>query len=161
MVLPSLMNAHTKQAILIGVNHRIQYKPGFNSEWSSNIQAFEDHLVKLANALGADWIAEEFNDELLKKNLATASTAKDAAKRANCEHIFCEPNMAERAKCGSSCEQREQEWLRRIIESGSDRLLMVCGHNHVESFSRLLKSAGYKVLIDSHRNWGNNWMNCD
>jgi hypothetical protein len=150
-----------RKAILIGVNHRIQYtQVGCGSEWSSDIRAFEDHLVALASTMNADLVAEEFNEESVERNSATSCTVRDAAQRASCKHLYCDPNTSERTTSGASSNQREEEWLRRILAVSSDRLLMVCGDNHVDSFCKRLNLAGYTVIIDS-RNWGSNWMERD
>lgn len=134
---------------------------GCGPEWFSDIRAFEDHLVGLANSMNADLVAEEFSEESAQRNKAIGWTVLDAARRASCKHLFCDPNLAERAISGSSADQREDEWLRRILTVDPNRLLMVCGDDHVDSFGKRLRSAaGYTVTVDS-QNWGSNWKERD
>ncbi len=152
------MSAPAKTAIVVGVDHRIQYtNADCGQEWTTDIRALEEHLVGIATKLDADLVAEEFNEECVKRNAATGCTVRDAARRAGRAHLFCDPDTAERTRAGISTPgQREEEWLRRALKAGPSRLLFVCGDAHVDSLADRLLAAGYQVTVDS-RNWGNDW----
>jgi len=153
------VNAEDKTAHLVGVDHRIQYtNASCGPEWTVDLRKFEDYLVGEATRLNVDLLAEEFSEELVRRNAASGCTVRDAARRAKKSHLFCDPDRSEREAAHiSNYDQREEEWLARITRSGALQPLVVCGNVHVESFANRLRTAGFKVTILSC-NWGSNWM---
>jgi hypothetical protein len=116
-------------------------------------------LVGEATRLNVDFLVEEFSEEAIQKNSATASTARNAARRAEKLHLFCDPNNAERqAEFIITVEQREDFWLARLLSVKANRLIVICGDDHVESFRLKLESAGFVVSILSSKCWGCNWF---
>lgn len=152
------MNAEEKTAFVVGVDHGIQYtNADCGPEWTSDIRAFENYLVDEATKHGVDLLAEEFSQEQVQNNNATGCTVRDAAGRAHKPHLFLDPDTAERAASGiSTGDQREVEWLRRLRHAGATRPLVVCGDDHVDSFSTRLKAAGFRTTVLG-RKWGNDW----
>ncbi len=152
------MSFEGKIAHLVGVDHRIQYtNPSCGPEWTTEIRKFQDYLVSEATRLKVDLLAEEFSEELVRRNCASGCTVRDAASRAQKPHIFCDPDLAERKTAQiSNDDQREQEWLARIQRAGAQRPLMVCGDDHIEAFGEHLRTAGFEVSVLS-RNWGRGW----
>ena len=153
------MGDNERLAYLIGVVHRIQYtNASCGLEWRADIKALEDYLADKALELNVDLLAEEFNEEYLVRNHATGCTVRDAAGRVEKQHIFCEPDAAEReAKKLNTPDLRESFWLDHLLKSGASSLLFVCGDDHLKSFSKKLNAAGFETTILSE-NWGNDWM---
>lgn len=80
-----------RKVFLVGVDHRIQYtNASCGPDWRAQIHTFENYLVSQVRELSADFLAEEFSEELVAINGATACTVRDAAARAKCAHCFCE-----------------------------------------------------------------------
>lgn len=147
-----------RQVFLVGVDHRIQYtNASCGPDWRSRIRAFEDYLVSQATTLSTDLLGEEFSEELLAINRATACTVRDAAARAQCAHYFCEAPSSERAQTGAALvEARETYWLERIQSTGANRIVFVCGNDHLSSFANRLQTAGYSTT-ELSRDWGMGW----
>ena len=153
------MGDNERLAYLIGVHHRIQYtNASCGPEWRTDIKALEDYLADKAVELNVDLLAEEFNEEYLVQNHATGCTVRDAAGRVEKQHIFCEPDAAEReAKKLNTPDLRESFWLDCLLKSGASSLLLLCGDDQLKSFSKKLNAAGFETTILSG-NWGNDWM---
>ena len=143
---------------LVGVDHRIQYANNASrAEWLAIVASFEEHLVALAESIRADLVAEEFNEEALAMNLTNYCTARSAATRANCPHLFCEPPRAWRiGKDDSLVSDRESYWVQQIVGSGASRIIFLCGDDHLESCKSMLTAAEFEVVIDS-KSWGAEW----
>jgi hypothetical protein len=154
------MDNEKKAAYLIGVNHRIQYTDSTcGPELCEDIRKFEDYLVGEATQLDVDFLAEEFSEEVLRMNSASACTVRNAALRSQKRHLFCDPDKAERAAANiTNFEQREEFWLACLERVKAERLLMICGDDHVESFKIHLEAAGFTVSILSSKCWGSNWF---
>lgn len=149
------MGDNERLAYLIGVDHRIQYtNASCVAEWRADIKALEDYLADKAVELNVDLLAEEFNEEYIVRNHATGCTVRDAAGRVEKQHVFCEPDDAEReAKKLNTPDLRESFWLVRLLKSGASSILFVCGDDHLTSFSNKLNAAGFETTILSE-NWG-------
>ena len=147
-----------RQIFLVGVDHRIQYtNASCGPDWRARIRAFENYLVSQASELSADFLAEEFSEELVAINNATACTVRDAAARAKRAHCFCEAPSSERAQTGAALvEARENYWLERIRGTGANRIVFVCGNDHLSSFANRLQTAGYSTT-ELSRDWGVGW----
>jgi hypothetical protein len=146
------------KVFLVGVDHRIQYtNAACGPEWTAEIRAFEDYLISEVAKRSVDLVAEEFNEELLAQNSATACTVRDAASRGHCPHMFCEPNNAERTVLNlSTNERREEVWLQRLVETDARRILFVCGDDHLTTFAQRLKASGFSVT-ELARGRGSDW----
>ncbi len=143
---------------LVGVDHRVQWIPASSSsEWEVVILGFIKFVYEKSELLGIDLIAEEFSEYLIEHNHAEDSTARRAAREIGIPHLFCDPDPHERKDLGiQNDDDREKEWLRRIINSGSSRILFICGDNHIASFQALLTDTGHKAEIVGG-NWGKGW----
>lgn len=83
---------------IIGIDHLVQY----NGPLPGNILAeFRELLVEKTGEYSISVIAEEFNAEFLHDVYnATEDTALAAAGEAGVDHIYCDPDEAERDKLG-------------------------------------------------------------
>ena len=153
------MNCSPPKVFLVGVDHRIQYTTGqCSSPWRERVKQLEEYLVELAVQNDVSLIAEEFNQELLDRNTATSCTARDAASRINCAHLFCEPPSTWRnGRSNSLSADREMFWLDRLKASNSRRTIFLCGNDHLATFQGLLTEAGYVAKVESI-NWGAGWQ---
>lgn len=143
---------------IIGTDHRIQWIPQSSGpEWSSKIAEFAQHLKAQCEVHAIQLVAEEFSEYLVRLNNAQDSTASCAVKEIGCNHLFCDPDPDERAALGIQDDSdRENEWLRRLVTSGSQRILFICGEDHADSFTIRLKDAGHTAQVIS-RDWGQGW----
>lgn len=151
-----------KAVFLIGVNHAIQtYYEERGPKTQEKLDSFLEHLVEASQINDCSLIAEEFFETLIESNGGTDSVARLAARRVGVKHLFCDPNAEERRSLGiqqgdpRNAGQREGEWLRRMEDSGQNRILFVCGDSHIESFGNLLKTHGAQVTVLS-TDWGRN-----
>ncbi|MEI6316176.1 MAG: hypothetical protein WCO65_00405 [bacterium] len=82
---------------LIGVQHGLQYV-GIGSAEYEHISRFKKYLSTQCKKIKPKYIAEEFNDDALKKRCATSNitTCKEISEKFNIQHIFIEPTLEER-----------------------------------------------------------------
>jgi hypothetical protein len=140
---------------LVGVDHGLQYSNAkYGPERLESVKKFSDYLKDQAGEMAVDTLAEEFSEEALSANGAAASVAKKVASGLGIRHLFCDPDREERTSLGvSDPNQREEIWLGRLLAAGAERVLFVCGNDHVESFQGLLVSRGDQAEVLS-RDWG-------
>ncbi len=153
------MAKNTHVVYLIGVDHRIQYtNNSCGPEWKSDIQTLENYLVSKVTEFGIELLAEEFSQECIEWNNASGCTVRDAAERCEKTHLFCDPTTSERASLGiNTPDMREKYWMEKIKGSEASSVLFVCGDDHLESFSEILKAQGIEAQIVS-QGWGKDWM---
>jgi len=145
---------------IVGVNHRIQWWPPpdeLGSGWKRRLTDFETYLDDQCQRFNVDLLAEEFNKEMLRNSRSVRSCAKAVADNRGISHRYCDPTMDERNRDRvDSVEKRMHVWLQRILATSSQRVLFVCGDDHVEDFATLLKETGHQATpLSSH--WGKGW----
>ena len=102
-------------------------------------------------------VAEEFNEEALRNCSSTRSTGQSAANNLGTSHCFCDPDSEERNKLGVCCaKQRMGVWLHKLVAAERNRVLFLCGDDHVGEFVTLLQKEGHQVQTLS-QGWGRNW----
>lgn len=161
-------------ALLIGTMHHIQ--EGRCSE--SQREEFANlvrHAIKVCEARA---IAEETNAEALQMAEVTQTIGAAIAAELGLPSLYIEPNTPERETLGISGEQgvklraffgswsderttkenaldfarREAVWLERLQAADLWPYLVICGAQHVQSFSRVLQQAGKTVGVHA-RDW--------
>ncbi|MDV2503800.1 MAG: hypothetical protein RX318_07580 [bacterium] len=150
---------------IVGANHRIQWVPqSIGPEWREKLEEFIAYIQCQCEENCLELVAEEFSEYALRENQADNSTAQLAANRMNLQHLFCDPDHNERRILGIQNEEdqekenegREKEWLRRLLCSGKQRILFICGDSHVDSFEARLVKLGHQAKI-LRGNWGQDW----
>jgi hypothetical protein len=73
------------------------------------------------------------------------------------KHRFCDPDSEERKALGiedpdskHGRAQREQVWLSQIADCKLRRVLFVCGDDHYDAFTQLLRANGFNVQHGPH-----------
>ncbi|MCK4827963.1 hypothetical protein KA005_70190, partial [bacterium] len=121
---------------------------------------FASYLKDTALSVSASCIAEEFNENAVKNNMASCSTAQSVAATLKIMHLFCSPSIAERRRLGltkCACQEdfakHEKYWLNVLIANNVGNTVFLCGHSHVSSFRSLLSNNSYdvNVLVDYYR----------
>jgi hypothetical protein len=143
-----------RMLILIGTSHVYQRPPRTRREESGQLVKF---LVRAARKFEVGIVGEELAEEDLAGRGLIRSTCADVAETLSIPHIYCNPNAAERVVLGipdgpSGYRRREEEWMRRIVESGKWPVLFVCGATHVANFKKLLLENGIEVKV-LRRDW--------
>lgn len=132
------------------------------------IDQFETEIENSCNDLNICLLAEENNLEAQKQNDLKHSLLHHVSKMLGIVHIYCDPNRKQRAKLGiqqendirvsyifknideqnilnkirDSHRKRELVWLKAINNVNKWPVLLVCGADHVNSFSSLAKEEG-------------------
>jgi hypothetical protein len=143
---------------IVGVDHRIQWFPQSpGPEWREKLEEFIAYIQCQCEENGLELVAEEFSECALSKNPAVDSTARLAANRMKLPHLFCDPDHNERRILGIQNEEdREKEWLSRLLLSRKQRILFICGDSHVDSFKARLVKLRHQAKI-LRGNWGQGW----
>ncbi len=150
-----------RKVFVLGTHHTYQYGVGCTQEKES---AFR-HLVRsAAQTLELGALAEELNEDGLSEHNVRRSVLQQEAAALGLPHCFCEPSRDERVALGVQQEndlrvqawmngwsetdiqrrmldefrKRETVWCDRLLKLDAWPVLMVCGANHVPSFSALL-----------------------
>jgi hypothetical protein len=149
------------------------------ANWALYCSILEETIAALKPSV----VAEEFNQELLDKHNGAESLllckTKDIESRTGTkiEHIFAEPELAEKKAKGYKCEEkikailtakmhreptskqimahmiahqhpiRERIWLEKIREHLNSEMLFVCGDIHLSAFRRFLRERGIRCRI--------------
>lgn len=155
--------------VLVGASHK--YQTGFAKV--EVIEQFTHLLHSLCYEHGVTSIAEEMNQAALTEAGVTESVAGAIATELKLTHQLSDPLPEIRQQLGiraendiqaqgfinnwtqaqiefevrKSLDAREQYWLGQLKILNSWPLLFVCGANHSESFSALLRSCGFEVLV--------------
>jgi len=125
----------------------------------------------------SDIIAEELNEEAIKKWKALDSVARNTATSLGIRHLFCDPDSQERKVLGIKCykeiaqqlgyghvltreqssfveeiektywERRERFWLDKLINVQFAKCVFLVGANHVGRFNALLTTHGFQSSI--------------
>ena len=155
---------------LLGVCHRVQTQPEgaglYATTWHARFRSYVTDAV-LANNVTT--IAEETNDKI--ESAAGKSIARLVAESMSppIQYIPCEPSIEERRALGIPNEDeseeaellkyfaiREKFWIERLRKVLLDSILLVCGANHVPTFSCRLTDAGIPSHVVTF-----NWCDAD
>ncbi|MBF0505832.1 MAG: hypothetical protein HQL09_03255 [Nitrospirae bacterium] len=158
--------------LLIGLSHCYQLE-GCALEWKK----FETYLEDLCLRERPDIIAEELNEEVIRKWNAYDSVARKTAISMRIDHLFCDPDLDQRRALGIKCrrgiahelgygsvltgkqcfevneiekthwEKRERFWLDRLIGRFFEKCVFLLGANHVSRFSVLLTENGIQPMV--------------
>ncbi|OGP54582.1 MAG: hypothetical protein A2Y65_06300 [Deltaproteobacteria bacterium RBG_13_52_11] len=143
---------------------------------------FKSYLENLFLKENPDLIAEELNEDAIKKWNALGSLARETARHLGIRHLFCDPDLEERKALGIKCfkeiaqelgygsvltseqssevkkiekthwEKRERFWLGKLIEKQFDKCIFLVGADHVDHFNTLLTAHGFRSAI-VERDW--------
>jgi len=158
---------------LIGVDHEIQYLP--SNSGLSLLQFLQQKVRQLGIVLIAEELSQEaIEKEGRLRKAKVDSTARHVAEITGIEHRLCDPNNSEREslsipttrdtrrelglKAGQDepkverekrkyWPKREQFWLDKIKDRVEEKLIFVCGADHIKSFKSLLESNNCNVEI--------------
>lgn len=167
---------------IVGTGHHYQYGSGRSFGGyictDEDEAAFAETLRVVAQRVSADLIAEELNIQALHEMGADRSVPQSVASALHLPHLFCEPNRTERLTLGiyedtailvsafpeqvseaeflrlsaDSWRRREEEWCRRLCLSAAQRIVFICGSDHIASFPSLAETKGFIVTI-AERDW--------
>jgi len=155
--------------VLIGTSHKYQ-TCGDDDE---AIEQFRELLISLCFKHRATAIAEEMNQVALTERGASETLACVVAAELKLEHQLSDPLPDLRQQLGirgendirleevlsdwtperieseirRSHEIREQYWLSQLRILDSWPLVFVCGANHAEGFTNLLRNNGFEVIV--------------
>lgn len=130
---------------LVGVYHELQYR----NEYFERQEQFISYIVLLIQRYKISILSEEFNKDALKINHVSYSVLQEIASQTGKKHVFVEPSIEERSEMGIPlpCNEserkryfpmREEYWLKILLPYIRHNVLVICGCEHVESFSCLL-----------------------
>jgi hypothetical protein len=158
--------------LLIGLHHRHQLEGHPKAS-----KKFKHYLKDLCLSERPDLIAEELNEDAIKKSNARDSVARKIAKFLRIQHLFCDPSIEERKTLGIKCfkeiyeelgygrtltreqsnevskiektywEKREKFWLERLIEQRVGKCIFLVGADHTDRFASLLSANGVRCII--------------
>lgn len=155
---------------IIGTAHKFQ--TGNNCK-ARDLEAFKGYLHEVCKGTGVKAIAEEMSLEALTEWNITESVCEAITKELSLQHRYSDPDRATRQRLGirqendlraegflknwsekelqrnirAEHEKREKYWLNQIKALSNYPLLFVCGANHVNSFSILLRKQGLNLQI--------------
>ena len=136
---------------MVGVDHQVQHNgPTMIPEREKAISDFYHFLEATAKELRISLMAEEFNEDALEISLATKSTVQQIAKRLGLKHKYCDPTRNTRTQLGihNDRDLREEYWLSCLNDAvEAERILFVCGADHLDTFSQKLTHKGLPVII--------------
>lgn len=167
---------------LVGINHSVQYKKDALSkdflifvkdaiskysikiiaeEWNAEADKLRDvkesNLSTLSRKLKIDLIQieaeEKYKDQFnilkrsyiikkIKEQIPLKST-DDYWKQLQLENIYHEQNF----------RPRELYWIKKITPYTKQNILLVCGNDHIETFSSLLEESNINFFILSKDRW--------
>jgi len=158
--------------LLVGLSHCYQLE-GCALEWKK----FETYLKDLCLRERPDIIAEELNEEVIRKWNAYDSVARKTAISMRIDHLFCDPDLDQRRILGIKCrrgiahelgydraltgkqyfevnkiekthwEKRERFWVDRLIGRIFKKCVFLLGANHVSRFNVLLSANGIQSMV--------------
>lgn len=157
--------------ILVGTSHIYQICDGETDE--NAIEQFQQLLFRLCSHYVVKAIAEEMNQEALTESGAFKSVAQRVTDELNLAHQFSDPLRSVRQQLvirqehdirafafinGRTKQQieseiknshaiRERYWLDQLRSLNLWPLIFICGADHTESFSALLRDSGIEVIV--------------
>jgi hypothetical protein len=161
------------KVVLIGTSHKYQTR-GQNVE-AEHVDQFERLLKALCSEHMAIGIAEEMNQNALVERGVPKSVAQVVSAALGVAHQLSDPPTKIREQLGVICDEnlfrserwlqngspeqieaavreshdiRERYWLSQLRILNAFPVLFVCGANHLEPFSALLRENGYEVVVE-------------
>lgn len=157
--------------IVIGTSHSYQVRD--RKADMNALGQFKQLLFSLCSQYTVNAIGEEMNEEALEESGAVGSVAHAVAIHLNLQHQFSDPPLRVRQELGIRQENnirafgfienkteaqmqaeinnshaiREQYWLDRLKSLKLSPLLFICGADHSETFSALVRNSGIAVII--------------
>jgi hypothetical protein len=139
-----------KDILIIGTSHKgYQIRP--RCDLQDCADAFKRYLLTTVQKCAVQTVAEEMSLEALG---IRHTVGKEIATERKLRHIYCDPNCSERQSLGISKDdtptdyrKREEEWLRRVVQSCTYPVLFVCGACHVDSFANLCRDKGLTPAV--------------
>ena len=176
---------------LIGVEHKVQWRkpkvPAYEKIQPeirrTNWELYSEIIRRAVCVIQPSVVAEEMNQEILDRNNNAESILLNFADDykthtgKEIQHLFAEPNLAEKDAVGykdeeaikailttrmhaePTCEQimahiiahhhpkRERIWFEKIEEHRDSEMLFVCGDIHLYTFRRFLRAKGIHCRI--------------
>jgi hypothetical protein len=112
-------------------------------------QAFTEFLVTKSKDLNISLIAEELNEDVVKRNHISSVTAVEVAKQLGIDHRFSDPTAQQRKELeiGKNIDRREDFWLSSLKDDFNREIIFICGASHLETFQKRLAAKGLQVAI--------------
>ena len=159
--------------LIVGTDHQLQM--GVSDVERSSCEAFEKQLLDWCKSENVDSIAEEMNDKAWERTRLESTTHFDktvprkVAETLGLEHMDCDdaPDIPEIAdvrlmvwwKGSDEAEElknrdtkREFHWMSKLVSWRKNRVLFVCGFEHVTSFQAKLENRNIETRIVA-KNW--------
>ncbi|VFM95440.1 MAG: hypothetical protein BECKG1743D_GA0114223_100503 [Candidatus Kentron sp. G] len=142
---------------VIGLHHGIQHNGGVLRHipgLAALREQFGYYLMGVVKERGISVLAEELNKDALAMFHAPESLAESVAGKLGIAHVFCEPDLRTRSSLGFTRRLgkkhhfvRERLWYNEIIGYKGQRILFICGANHVASFTEFARGKGQPVTV--------------
>nr|VFJ54297.1 MAG: hypothetical protein BECKFW1821A_GA0114235_10472 [Candidatus Kentron sp. FW] len=142
---------------LIGVHHSIQHDGGDLGNipgLAALREQFRYYLMKTLEELGVSVLAEELNEDALAIFNTPESLARSIAGKSGVSHVFCEPSWEMRKSLGFTGKLqrkhhviRELFWYNKIVDYKGERIIFICGANHIPSFTALIRKKGQHAIV--------------
>jgi hypothetical protein len=137
---------------LIGLNHQYQIGPNGAIPVEATAQDFSEFAdflrgVIARNAIRA--IAEEMSLAALRKHWVRGDSFPCClAAEIGLPHRYCDPDLDTQKALGiTSSTQREQYWIKELIDFDLFPVLFILGANHIESFKGLLIESDLQPFV--------------
>jgi hypothetical protein len=167
----TLSNGHSaatmRKVILVGTAHKYQHLD------STYVEQFRVIIRSLCQEHSVMAMAEEMSQYALKKHGATQSVMQKLSAELGIRHQLSDPSKEEREQLGIRCyadihrdgfiadweenrieaevrrshDIREHYWLEKLCELNTWPIVFVCGKEHVEYFSNLLRNHEIRVVV--------------
>ena len=137
---------------LIGIDHTLQHDRLGSPGKHRAIDEFLKYVELKAQQLEVTTIGEEWSEEANKNNKVECSTVQNLACKLGLEHILCDPTSKERLKNNiekKDSNRREEFWLTRLKGVLHEKILFICGDQHLKSFKQKLEHRNISVEIIS------------
>jgi hypothetical protein len=162
---------------LFGTNHVYQFGGGVRlaGDYCTEDQeaGFRLAILSAAHVTHAQAIAEEMSIEALKLKGKSSSVVFQIAKSLDLQHRYCDPDKARQQALSIACEnavravgqmerlseediesnalmerrKREPVWAAELKELNVWPVLFICGSWHIPTFSALLRSQSFEILL--------------
>jgi hypothetical protein len=146
----SLVIAGDAMIYLVGVDHQIQYRgSNMTPEREEATRAFKEFIVAKSKQLNVSLIAEEFNEDVVKRNHASSVTLMEVASQLGIDHRFSDPTVQQRKDLGigKDLDRREEFWITSLKDALNRDIIFVCGAAHLNTFRKKLTAKGLEAEI--------------
>ena len=142
---------------VLGVHHQEEQFPHL-CNIRSKVDALKDVVRRFVDEHRVELIAEEWCDDY-QNPLRPTSHCKEIANELRCEYLACDPLEVDWKRLGIKRRLRIAEELGKSfchimsfedcakakIADEEKNTLMICGHDHTESFTALMQPVGYEA----------------